>query len=132
MATTLEKLSKANRWRLKQGQQIGRREVPAELVSSETDGWNGDFLVPLEGQLWHVRISDGLGWRHLSVTNAQRAATIPGWSVMCRLKELFFDDDSWAVQFHPPKVDSINDHPYCLHLWEPLDAELPKPMIAMV
>lgn len=130
--TALEKLCRANRWRIRKGMQIGRREVPEELVSDETAGWNGDFLVPLEGQIWHVRISDGMGWRHLSVTNAQKASMLASWGIMCRLKDAFFADDSWVIQFHPAKDDNINDHPYCLHLWEPLDEPLPKPPIVMV
>jgi hypothetical protein len=105
------------------------------MGSTDSAGWNGAFMVPLNGQLWQVIIGDGsaldTGWRHLSVTNAQRRE-LPPWEVMCRLKDLFFADDAWVVQFHPPKEVYVNDHPYVLHLWEPLDAELPTPNIVLV
>lgn len=119
--TCLEKLMKANRWRIRTG----------VMGSDETAGWNGAFIVPLEGEMWQVILSDGLGWRHLSITNAQKNM-LPSWNVMCRVKEYFFGDDSWTVQYHPPKDDYIDVHPYVLHLWEPLNEELPKPFSFMV
>lgn len=132
MATSLEKLCKANRWRIRAGQKLGAKEIPAELISSDYDGFNGDFLVPLSGELWHVRISDGMGWRHLSATNAQRPTMTPTWEVMCRLKDLFFDDSEWCVQFMPPKEENINVHPHCLHIWSSLHEPIPHPMVCMV
>ena len=117
MSTTLEKLRRAERWRTK--------------GSDATCGWNGDFLVPLDGELWHVRISDGSGWRHASVSNAAHKVT-PSWATMSRIKACFFADDSWVVQFHPGKDDHVNDPEYCLHLWEPLNEPLPKPPVILV
>lgn len=114
--TTLEKLSRAERWRVKTGQ----------FASSRADGWNGLFIVPLDGSFWHVAISDSSGWRHLSVSNAQQRRKLPSWEIMCRLREAFFGDDEWVVQYHPPKYQDSDD-PFTLHLWAPLDAELPKP-----
>lgn len=119
--TSLEKLCRANRWRIKIG----------SFASTEASGWNGHFLVPLDGELWHVIISDGMGWKHLSISNGQRKM-LPTWTIMCRAKDLFFGDDEWAVQYHPAKDDNVNDHPYCLHLWAPLNEELPKPLGGLV
>lgn len=112
---------RANRWRVRTG----------EFASDETAGFNGHFLVPLEGELWFVRISDHYGWRHLSVSNAQKSQ-IPPWNVMCRLKDSFFGDDSWAVQYHPAKSDHVNDHAGVLHLWEPLEDKLPQPPVFLI
>jgi hypothetical protein len=121
MKTCLEKLSRANRWRIKQG----------IMASTEVDGWNGAFLVPLEGELWHVIISDQIGWRHLSISNAQKKI-LPNWTVMCRIKDAFFGDDAWVVQFHVPPEEYVDDHPYCLHLWESIYEPMPHPSIALV
>lgn len=119
--TSLEKLSRANRWRIRKG----------KFASTEVDGWNGHFLVPLEGELWLVIISDGLGFKHLSVTNAQKKI-LPGWNILTRLKDLFYGDDEWAVVYFPAKEEYIDDHPYCHHLWCPLNDLLPKPSIVLV
>lgn len=101
------------------------------MASDETDGWNGAFLVPLEGEMWQVILADGMGWRHLSITNGQRHQ-LPSWNIMCRIKELFWGDDEWAVQYHPPKGDYINDHPFVLHLWQSLNDPMPTPPVFMV
>lgn len=119
--TCLEKISRANRWRIKTG----------KMGSNETAGFNGAFIVPISGEMWQVIISDGMDFRHLSATNAQRRQ-LPGWEIMCRLKELFFADDSWVVIYIPAKEAYINDHPYCHHLWEPLNEKLPIPWTALV
>jgi hypothetical protein len=46
---------------------------------------------------------------------------------MCWVKDLFFDDDEWVLQFHPPKDKNINIHPYVLHLWSNVDTDIPTP-----
>jgi hypothetical protein len=104
----------------------GSKSFPKELFSSKEDGWNGSFIVPIDGDMWHIRISDGGGWRHLSISNMQRKV-MPTWQIMCRAKELFWGDDELVVQYHPPKSDYINDHPFCLHLWQCLDEPMPAP-----
>jgi hypothetical protein len=119
--TTLEKLRRAERWRIKTG----------EFASAETDGWNGHFLCPIDGELWYVRLSDGWGWRHLSISNAQRKV-LPSWQIMCRAKDAFWDDEIYVVQYHPAKGDHINDCGWCLHLWEPLEETLPRPPLILV
>ena len=101
------------------------------MGSDETAGWNGVFIVPLEGEMWKVMIADGMGWQHLSISNAQRRL-LPSWTVMCRIKEAFFSDDDWVVQYHPAKADYVNDHPFTLHLWRPLNESLPVPYAALV
>jgi hypothetical protein len=117
--TLLEKLSKANRWRITTG----------KVGSSPEDGFNGHFMVPMEGEMWHVILCDKMGWRHLSCTNAPKKI-LPNFRVMCRLKACFFADDAWVVQFHPP-ADVADDHDY-LHLWQYIDGEMPHPWIVLV
>lgn len=121
MRTCLEKLLRAERWRIKTG----------KMASDATAGWNGAFLIPLGGQLWNVIISDGQGWRHLSATNAQKRQ-LPPWEVMTRLKDFFYADDEWVVMYIPEKANYINDHPFVHHLWSPTEVELPKPHVALV
>jgi hypothetical protein len=119
--TCLEKLARANRWRIRTG----------KFASDDSYAFNGQFLVPLEGEMFLVQLSDGWGWRHLSVSNAQRRV-LPTWSVITRLRDLFFPDDVWVVQMFPPKEEYVNDCPWCLHLWESLDEPMPHPSVVMV
>lgn len=71
-----------------------------------------------------VVFSWGEGWEHVSVSYKNH---LPTWDEMCRVKDIFWHDDECVVQFHPPKADYVNNHPYCLHLWRKCgeNAELP-------
>lgn len=61
-----------------------------------------------------VVFSFGGGWEHVSVSYSNRC---PTWEEMCRVKNMFWNDDECVIQYHPPKPDYVNNHPYCLHLW---------------
>jgi hypothetical protein len=67
-------------------------------------------------------------WEHVSARVASyKGDRIPTWEEMCWVKSLFWDDDECVVQFHPPKSDYVNNHPCVLHLWKPINMELPRP-----
>lgn len=57
---------------------------------------------------------DAQGWEHVSVSTARRC---PNWIEMCFVKELFWEDEEMAIQYHVPVSEHINNHPYVLHLW---------------
>lgn len=101
--------------------------------SSEADGNNGAFFVPSTRRdarvPFKVLASDGEGWEHVSVSFPDRC---PTWEEMCVIKSLFWDDEDCVMQLHPPKSDWVNNHPYCLHLWRPTLAEIPRPPSLMV
>lgn len=46
---------------------------------------------------------------------------------MCYVKSLFWEDEDAVFQIHPPKSEYVNEHPYCLHLWRPVDVVMPRP-----
>jgi hypothetical protein len=82
---------------------------------------------PLE-QL-RVIASNGGGWEHVSVSLPNRC---PTWTEMEQIKRLFFADHETAMQLHVPVSEHINAHNYCLHLWRPLETEIPRPPANMV
>lgn len=83
------------------------------------------------GKRWASVIwSFGGGWEHVSVCPYNRRT--PSWEDMCRLKDMFFRDDEAVVQYHPAKSEYVNNMPNCLHLWRPIDAQLPTPPSIMV
>lgn len=77
----------------------------------------------------HVIFSWGSDWDHVSVSYPNRCCT---WEEMCLLKDIFFYEDECVVQYHPPKKDYVNLHPYVLHLWRPRKEKIPMPPIWMV
>lgn len=73
--------------------------------------------------------SVGNGWDHVSVSRRTRC---PNWAEMEQVAQAFFKEGETAMQLHVPVSDHVNDHPYCLHWWRPLDCEIPRPPSWMV
>lgn len=88
-----------------------------------------EFRIPRCNRSFRVIVGNGDGWDHVSVSLHDRC---PTWEEMCAIKELFFEDWEWVVQYHPAEADYVNNHPYVLHLWRPHDVEIPRPPKVMV
>lgn len=73
--------------------------------------------------------SNQLGWEHVSVS---RLTKVPSWEDMCFAKQQFWSDDINVMQLHPAKNNYVNVHPNCLHLWRPLESQIPLPDLTMV
>lgn len=104
-----------------------RAELPAELERGRTEGdpsWGayGGFQVLGPAGLMLRIVASGSddddlmagGWEHVSVSTKFR---IPTWVEMCFVKDLFWGEEETVIQFHPPKSEYVNQHPYVLHLW---------------
>lgn len=107
------------------------RITTGKYGSTSLIGNNGAFLI-MEHKLkspLRVIASDGMGWEHVSVSLQNRC---PSWAEMCFVKDLFWDDMDTVIQYHPPKSDYINYHPYVLHLWRPIEQDIPRPPAIMV
>jgi len=46
---------------------------------------------------------------------------------MAWVKSMFFEDEETVIQFHPPKSEYVNYHPFCLHLWRIVGEAFPLP-----
>jgi len=88
---------------------------------------NGCLLIPHKGL--KVIFSDGMGWRHVSVSRRSRT---PSYEDMDWIKQQFWSDDECVMQLHVPKSEHINHHPYCLHLWQPINGTIPRPPAILV
>lgn len=92
----------------------------------------GVFDIPIKthftGFLKVIASSDG-DWDHVSASLPDRC---PTWDEMCLLKDLFFLPHELVLQFHPPKAQYVNHHPYTLHLWRPQKADIQLPPSWMV
>lgn len=94
--------------------------------SSDLDGFNGQFNIQINGLHVLCQASDGMNWQHVSASIIG-SVNPPSWNMMCKIKELFWDDQDWVIQYHPAKEDYVNIHPGVLHLWKPLNLDIPKP-----
>lgn len=116
------------------------------LGSNSSYGNNGFFCIPhhrIANYQYNVQASSGMGWEHTSITLTKNVSKgkIPDWTPvdrcctweeMCYVKSLFWNDDDAVMQLHPPKSDFVNNHPYCLHLWRPINETIPLPPAIMV
>lgn len=93
------------------------RTVHPRYITVDTDGFNGLFRFTINGKLVRCVVSDGAGWKHVSVS-IEYESKPPTWAIMCAVKDIFWDPEDCVVQFHPPKSVYVNFHPGCLHLWE--------------
>lgn len=99
-------------WGSEQGDDFGAFQIPGpcgeslRIIASPGDA---DEAIP---------------WEHVSVSTRHRC---PYWKEMCFVKELFWDEEEMVMQLHPPKSQWINNHDFCLHLWRPLDGNIPAP-----
>ncbi len=95
------------------------------------DANNGMFMLksPKDRSSIMVIISDGLGWEHVSISRQDKT---PTWEEMCHIKDMIFDDDEVVIQYHPKKKDYVNMHQHCLHMWRPINEELPIPPSILV
>lgn len=122
------------------------RVTSGPLRSEESDGIVGAFLVPVEslnvldrnktlnqrGHVLQVISHDGTNtdWEHVSVmvTHRQTKETYtPIWQQMAVIKRAFWKEDERVLQYHPKKSEYVNVHKDVLHLFRPLDTEVPSP-----
>lgn len=104
------------------------------MGSDESYRNNGVFIVPFKRKVGssinlNIIASQDMGWEHVSVSTPSK---IPTWEMMCFIKNMFWDETDCVMQLHPPKSDYINNHPNCLHLWRPIEQEIPTPPSIMV
>lgn len=91
-----------------------KSEPRLHIGEINNDGFAGEISLPL----WRgsVICSTGAGWEHVSVSPYQHRIT-PSWDDMCRIKDIFWNDNEAVIQIHPAKKDYVNNLRNCLHLW---------------
>jgi hypothetical protein len=130
------------KFRLDKHHRLARKVSPV-LIGDSSLGNNGFFIIPhpnIDDYTLSCMISDGGllnddQWEHVSITincKDKPVKRCPTWAEMCFIKDLFWNDDETVMQLHPPKADHVNNHPYCLHLWKPVNKTIPVPPAIMV
>lgn len=72
-------------------------------------------------------------WEHVSVhAEDYKGQRTPTWAEMDFVKDLFFEPEECVMQLHVPKSEHVNLHSTTLHLWKPLEKEIPRPPRIMV
>ena len=85
---------------------------------------NQQALLITKASILTVVATRGDGWEHVSVSLTSRC---PTWDEMNYVKDLFWEAEDCVVQYHPPKSEYVNVHPFCLHLWREIGHEFRRP-----
>ena len=77
------------------------------------------------------------GWEHVSVRaekviDKRIIQMLPTWNEMNFIKDMFWDVEDRVVQYHPPKSEYVNQHPFVLHLWRNSGQEIIAPPSILV
>ena len=110
-----------------------------DLKTLRSNGYIQMFLLGKDGGRFDIKMPGGIklfviasfggGWDHVSVSLRNRC---PTWDEMCFIKNMFFEENECVIQYHPPKSEYVNNHPYVLHMWKPQQAIIPMPPSIMV
>lgn len=106
------------------------RNTKGPMASSEGDDFGAFYIPHGKAQLIIIASSgsEEIPWEHVSLrARDYKGERCPTWDEMCFAKELFWDAEECVVQFHPPKSEYVNMHPFVLHLWRPTNAEIITP-----
>ena len=95
------------------------RKTPNLFIKGETenDGMGGSYYDKDSGKYLNFIFSYQMGWEHLSVSMPSRT---PTWDMMCRMKDIFWNEDETCIEYHPAKSQYVNMHKHCLHIWRPV------------
>lgn len=95
------------------------------IVQTGLDGFAAHLNHPsYKPEAVVIVASWGGGWEHVSVSLARRC---PTWEEMCMIKDIFWGEEECVVEYHPPRSQYVNRHPYCLHLWKKIGEEFETP-----
>jgi hypothetical protein len=110
------------------------RILTGPMKSDKSYGNNGAFKIQLSNRSTaFVIASDQMDWEHVSVhIQADGKLRTPTWAEMCKIKDMFWDEEETVVQYHPAKSEYVDDHKHTLHLWKPVGVEFTLPNIFLV
>lgn len=111
--------------------------VRPEMITAHGFEEGGVFVFKIERGWLFTIMSTGIGWQHVSVSHRPGKKTplgrrCPTWGEMCFIKDQFWEPEACVVQFHPPRSDYVNSHPFTLHLWRWTEGVFPRPDRIMV
>lgn len=116
---------------------VGAFIIPTNSISTlnktETLNQPGHYLqiISHDGKSgFYEGKGEGTGWEHVSVTvlhSPTGETYCPLWEQMAVVKQAFWTPEERVVQYHPKKSEYVDMHKDVLHLFRPLDTEVPSP-----
>ena len=85
------------------------------------------YTHPVTQKRYWCKFTKAYGWEHLTVSPQPQRGHTPEWDVMCRVKDIFWEEEECCIEYHPRHSQYVNNNETCLHIWRPIDVELPEP-----
>lgn len=109
---------------------LNNKQLHINFYQSDVEiAFAGEWVDPVDRKKYYIVFTSSFGWEHLSVSTPNKT---PTWDVMCKLKDIFWNEEEVCMQLHPAKSDYVNMHEHCLHIWKPIDKQIPTPPSIMV
>lgn len=105
----------------------GKLQILTQLNKDDIIQIRAYYTDPVTVKRYWCKFTKAYGWEHLAISPQPQRGKVPEWTVMCKVKEIFWDDEECCIEYHPRKSEYINNNETCLHIWKPLEAEIPEP-----
>jgi len=86
-----------------------------KMLSDDCDDYMDSWTYKGLRVVASVATYDGQEWLHVSFSRPNR---IPDYNDIQLVKNNFIGEDRKAIMVWPEKEHYVNQHPYCLHLWQ--------------
>lgn len=102
----------------------GKLNILTNVEDGDKIQIRANYNDPVTLKQYWCKFTKAEGWEHLTVSGKNK---VPDWNVMCKVKEIFWEDEECCIQYHPRKSQYVNNNETCLHIWRPIDVVLPEP-----
>ena len=85
------------------------------------------YTHPITQKKYWCKFTSAYGWEHLTVSPQPQRHQTPDWDTMCRVKDIFWDEEECCIEYHPRKSQYVNNNETCLHIWRPINDAIPEP-----
>lgn len=102
----------------------GKLNIKTQLTDGDDIQLRAYYTDPLTQKRYWCKFTRAMGWEHLTISGQNK---VPDWNVMCKVKDIFWDDEECCIEYHPRKSQYVNNNETCLHIWKPIGVELPEP-----
>lgn len=105
----------------------GKLQILTKIENEEQIQIRAYYTDPVTRKRYWCKFTSALGWEHVAVSPQPQRGKTAEWDVMCKIKDIFWEEEECCIEYHPRKSQYVNNNETCLHIWKPLNIELPEP-----
>lgn len=105
----------------------GKLQILTQFQNEDGFQIRAYYTHPITQKRYWCKFTSAYGWEHLTVSPQPQRGKVPEWDIMCRVKDIFWDEEECCIEYHPRASQYVNNNETCLHIWKPIDLEIPEP-----